>query len=79
MSFLAVTAIGFFMPHFNRKIPDSIAMMVSANIGLLPYQAYQFNSVSVVSFLANIPGSIPHRYTDAPGHGGFSWIWQALK
>lgn len=55
MSFLAVTAIGFFMPHFSRKIPDSIAMMVSANIGLLPYQAYQFNSVSVVSFLANIP------------------------
>lgn len=55
MSFLAVCAIGFFMPHFSAKIPDTAAVTLSANIGLIPYQMFQFNSLSLVSFIANIP------------------------
>lgn len=55
MSFMAVAAIGFFMPRFSRRVPDSIALTISANIGLMPYQMYQFNIFSVTSFIANIP------------------------
>ena len=40
------------MPY---KIPDSVAIMISANIGLMLYQIYVFNWFSVSSFIANVP------------------------
>lgn len=55
MSFLAAASIAFFMPHMSRKIPDSVAVMLSANLGLMPYQVFQFNFLSLTSFVANIP------------------------
>jgi len=55
MSFLAIASICFFTPVLPRKIPDSLRTMVSVNLGLLLYQMFQFNYISLVSLAANIP------------------------
>ncbi len=55
MSFLAVSSIIFINPHIPSKIPDFLAVIIAVNIGLAPYQAFQFNTFSITSFLANIP------------------------
>ena len=55
MSFLASLSIIFIMPHIPKKIPDFMAIILAVNIGLMPYQIYQFNTFSITSFLANIP------------------------
>ena len=55
MSFLAVVSISFFQRLIPTKIPDGISVMLAVNIGLLPYQIYQFNLLSFSSLVANIP------------------------
>lgn len=55
MSFIAVCSIAFFYKRMPYKIPDSVAIMISANIGLMLYQIYVFNWFSVSSFIANVP------------------------
>ena len=55
MSFLAVIAIAFLTPLTSRRLPDSLAVTAAANLGLMPYQIFQFNSFSLTSFLANPP------------------------
>ena len=55
MSFLAVASIAFIRPVLSDKIPEFLAPMVAVNIGLLPYQIYQFNYISLVSVAANLP------------------------
>lgn len=55
MSFLAVCSISFLYRRLPDKIPKGIAVMLSVNIGLLPYQAYVFNWISLSSLAANIP------------------------
>ena len=54
MSFLAALSIMFIIPHIPKKIPDFLAVIIAVNMGLLPYQVYQFNSFSVTSIVANI-------------------------
>lgn len=55
MSFLAILSICFFKPVLPRKIPEFLKTVIAVNGGLLLYQMYQFNYVSLVSVLANIP------------------------
>ena len=55
MSFLAVMSIAFILPHISSKIPDYLAVVMAVNLGLAPYQMYQFNTFSVVSLIVNIP------------------------
>lgn len=55
MSFIAVCSIAFFYKRMPYKIPDSVAIMISANIGLMLYQIYVFNWFSASSFIANVP------------------------
>lgn len=55
MSFIAVCSIAFFYKRMPYKIPDSVAIMISANVGLMLYQIYVFNWFSVSSFIANVP------------------------
>ena len=55
MSFLAVSSIAFVVPHIPKKIPDFIAIIFAVNIGMMPYQAFQFNTLSLAPFIANIP------------------------
>ena len=55
MSFLAAASISFFMPHISLKVPESISVMLAVNTGLIPYQIFVFNSLSLTSFIANIP------------------------
>ena len=54
MSFLAALSIMFIIPHIPKKIPDFLAVIIAVNMGVLPYQVYQFNSFSVTSIVANI-------------------------
>ncbi len=55
MSFIAVTSVAFFLKRMPSGIPDSIAVMISVNLGLCLYQIYVFNYFSLSSFAANIP------------------------
>lgn len=55
MSFLAICSIAFLRPIIPAKIPETVAVMVSVYLGLLPYQIYQFNYVSITALIANIP------------------------
>lgn len=55
MSFLAITSIAFIQPLIPDKVPDFMATALAVNIGLMPYQIYQFNYISLVSLAANIP------------------------
>lgn len=55
MSFLAAASISFFMPHIRTEIPENISVMIAVNAGLIPYQIFVFNSLSLTSFAANIP------------------------
>ena len=55
MSFLAVISISFFQRLLPRVIPDGVSVMLAVNLGLLPYQIYQFNILSIASVIANIP------------------------
>ena len=55
MTFLAVLSIKFIMPHIPRKVPYSLAIVIAVNMGLAPYQIFQFNTFSFTSFVANIP------------------------
>ena len=55
MSFLAVASICFLTPLLPARIPDGIATALAVNLGLLLYQMYQFNYISLVSLAVNIP------------------------
>ncbi len=55
MSFLAVASISFILPHISKKVPDYLATVIAVNLGLIPYQIYQFNSFSIISFIVNVP------------------------
>lgn len=55
MSFLAVSSIAFLMPVLPKKIPQGLRLMLAVNLGLLPYQMFQFNTFSFVSLVANPP------------------------
>lgn len=55
MSCMAVISIAVIMPVLPKKIPESIRLCMAANIGLLLYQMYQFNFISLVAIVANIP------------------------
>jgi len=55
MSFLAVVSISFFQRLIPVGIPDGISVMLAVNLGLLPYQIFQFNLFSLSSLVANIP------------------------
>ena len=55
MSFLAITSIAFLRPVMPDVIPESLSTAFAVNLGLLAYQMYNFNYISIVSILANIP------------------------
>lgn len=55
MSFLAISSISFFTPLVPKKIPESLAAALAVNFGLLFYQMQNFNYVSLVSLIVNIP------------------------
>lgn len=55
MSFLAVCSMVFFQPVLRKKLPDAAALMISVQAGLLPYMAFNFNSVSLAGFFVNPP------------------------
>jgi len=55
MSFLAVLSISFLQRLIPRRIPDGVSTMIAVNIGLIPYQIFQFNILSVSSLIVNIP------------------------
>ena len=55
MSFLAIASISFFTRIMPSRIPDGITAALAVNLGLALYQMYQFNYVSLVSLVVNVP------------------------
>lgn len=55
MSFLAITSIAFLRPVMPDAVPESLSTAFAVNLGLLTYQMYNFNYISAVSIVANIP------------------------
>lgn len=55
MSFLAVTSISFLQPFLQKHMPPGISAMVAVQLGMMPYIAYMFNYVPLMSFICNIP------------------------
>lgn len=57
MSFLAVLSITFIGPFLlrNFKTNQGIAVIISVQLGMIPYIGYNFNYFSFISLLANIP------------------------
>lgn len=55
MSFLAVASISFLQPFLERFMPQSISVMIAVQLGMIPYTAYVFNYVPLLSLLCNIP------------------------
>lgn len=55
MSFLAITSIAFLRPVMPEVVPESLSTAFAVNLGLLVYQMYNFNYISAVSIIANIP------------------------
>ncbi len=55
MSFLAIMSIAFFIKIIPKRIPKGLASVMAVNGGLVLYQAYQFNYLSVTALIANLP------------------------
>ena len=55
MSFLAILSICFLVPIMPKYIPDFIVASIAVNIGLALFQMYQFNYISLVSLVVNLP------------------------
>lgn len=55
MSFLAVVSISFLQPFFSRYLPESLSAVLAVQLGMMPYIAYVFNYVPLISFICNVP------------------------
>lgn len=55
MSFIAVASIAFLAPRLETRLGPDIAMVVGVQLGMIPYIAYTFNYVSILSLICNIP------------------------
>ena len=55
MSFLAIVSICFFGPFLERFLPAEFSAMVAVQLGMMPYTAYVFNYVPLISLICNIP------------------------
>lgn len=55
MSFIAVASIAFIAPRLETRLDPDIAMVVGVQLGMIPYIAYTFNYVSILSLICNIP------------------------
>jgi competence protein ComEC len=55
MSFLAIVSISFFGPFLERFMPAELSVMLAVQLGMIPYTAFVFNYVPLISILCNIP------------------------
>ncbi len=74
MSFLAVLSLTCFTPLLEKKLPGSLAVMISVQVGLMPYMAYNFNYISFIGILCNIPVVFMISLLVPVGIAGFLWF-----
>ena len=55
MSFLAVVSIVFLREPVAHLVGQGMSASVAVQIGLMPYMAYVFNSVSLIGIICNLP------------------------
>ncbi|MDD6190081.1 MAG: DNA internalization-related competence protein ComEC/Rec2 [Firmicutes bacterium] len=55
MSFLAVLTMAVLLPYIKMTFKGVLAAGIAVQLGLGPFMVYTFNSISVISFLINIP------------------------
>lgn len=61
LSFAATFSILIFTPRirhgfypFSNKITESLSSILGVQVGLLPFQAYYFNNINIISIIANL-------------------------
>ncbi len=55
MSFLAILTLGLVCPYIRRVYDGMLVGSIAVQIGLAPYIAYQFNILSLIAILVNVP------------------------
>lgn len=55
LSFLAVACMGVMLPYMSSFYKGIFLVPVSVQLGTVPYTAYVFNSLAVMSLAANVP------------------------
>lgn len=71
MSFLAVLSIGFIKPFLQKYMGSGLAMALSVQMGLMPYIAYNFNYISIIGIICNVPIVFLTSLVVPIGIGGF--------
>lgn len=74
MSFLAVLSLTFFTPLLEKKAGNSLAVMLSVQLGLMPYMAYNFNYISFIGIVCNIPVVFMISLLVPLGIAGYLWF-----
>ena len=74
MSFLAVLSLTFFTPLLEKKLGSTLAVMVSVQLGLMPYMIYNFNYISFIGILCNIPVIFMISLLVPIGIAGYLWF-----
>lgn len=74
MSFLAVLSLIFFSPLLEKKFCSTLSVMISVQLGLMPYIAYNFNYISFIGILCNIPVVFMISLLVPVGITGFLWF-----
>lgn len=55
MSFMAVISICFLAKVMSKVLPEEIGGAVSVQLGMIPFLAYTFNRIPLISIFCNIP------------------------
>ena len=55
MSFMAVISICFLAKVMSKVLPEEIGGAVSVQLGIIPFLAYTFNRIPLISIFCNIP------------------------
>ena len=55
MSFMAVISICFLAKVMSKVLPEEIGGAVSVHLGMIPFLAYTFNRIPLISIFCNIP------------------------
>lgn len=55
MSFLAVISIAFLMPLFRDYVGSLFSLMISVQVGMMPYMLYCFGQYTFKGIICNIP------------------------
>ena len=66
--------LDLFTPLLEKKLGSTLAVMVSVQLGLMPYMIYNFNYISFIGILCNIPVIFMISLLVPIGIAGYLWF-----